>query len=69
MQVYLLATWYPVSSRVLQQNALRRVQVGQNYVLSFWSNDTADADREGREPHTRWVVTAAAAAAAAVMHA
>ncbi len=31
----------------------RGLQVGQNYVLSFWTDDTTAAMKEGREPHTR----------------
>ncbi|KAL6750031.1 P-loop containing nucleoside triphosphate hydrolase protein [Haematococcus lacustris] len=34
----------------------RGLQVGQNYVLSWWSNDTQDAAALGRKPHTkRWL--------------
>ncbi|KAJ9526631.1 hypothetical protein QJQ45_017605 [Haematococcus lacustris] len=34
----------------------RGLQVGQNYVLSWWSNDTQDSAALGRKPHTkRWL--------------
>lgn len=34
-----------------------RLQVGQNYDLSWWSNDTAESMKSGRHPHTaRWLL-------------
>lgn len=40
-------------SMIVASLAERGLQIGQNFELSSWSNDTADAEANNRPPRTR----------------